>query len=88
MWAARKGHKDIVQLLVDAGATQVESALKVAKNDAVRTVLRRGGKGKARACAKCGKEAGMRCSVCKTALYCSSACQHADWTAHKTRCKK
>ena len=88
MDAAMNGHVDVVQLLIDAGATQVESALKVAKNDAVRTMLRRGGKGKAPACAKCGKEAGMRCSVCKTAVYCSSACQHADWTAHKTTCKK
>ena len=88
MCAARDGHVDVVQRLIDAGATRVESALEVAKNDAVRIILRRGGKGKAPACAKCGKEAGMRCSVCKTAVYCSSVCQHADWAAHKTTCKK
>jgi hypothetical protein len=27
------------------------------------------------------------CSACKTASYCNSACQHADWKFHKSICK-
>ena len=44
-------------------------------------------------CKKCGKEeAGevklFRCSGCKTAVYCSEACQKSDWKAHKVWCGK
>ncbi|PIL27060.1 hypothetical protein GSI_10199 [Ganoderma sinense ZZ0214-1] len=44
-------------------------------------------------CRKCAKEeAGdltlLRCSRCKTTLYCSEACQKADWKAHKLQCGK
>jgi MYND finger len=28
-----------------------------------------------------------RCSRCKTARYCSGACQQADWAIHKVECK-
>lgn len=43
-------------------------------------------------CAKCSKttcESGnalKRCAKCKTVLYCSRACQTADWKAHKKSC--
>jgi len=30
----------------------------------------------------------MRCSVCKTAKYCSSKCQNEDWPTHKKICSK
>lgn len=28
----------------------------------------------------------MRCSRCKTSVYCSSICQSTDWPTHKSRC--
>jgi hypothetical protein len=27
------------------------------------------------------------CSVCKESRYCSVACQHADWSKHRTHCR-
>jgi hypothetical protein len=27
------------------------------------------------------------CSACRSSYYCTTACQHADWKAHKTRCR-
>merc|ERR1712157_652631 len=30
----------------------------------------------------------LRCSVCKTATYCSAQCQKEDWKFHKRLCKK
>ncbi|KAL4071640.1 hypothetical protein V8B97DRAFT_415480 [Scleroderma yunnanense] len=42
-------------------------------------------------CSKCGKEFSiqnlMRCARCKSALYCSNACQKSDWHSHKSTCK-
>ncbi|KAF8911026.1 hypothetical protein CPB84DRAFT_1763158 [Gymnopilus junonius] len=35
----------------------------------------------------CLNEATQRCSGCKTAFYCSAACQIAMWSAHKKECK-
>ncbi|KAI6046620.1 hypothetical protein EDC04DRAFT_3052959 [Pisolithus marmoratus] len=41
-------------------------------------------------CAKCGKESSMnalmRCSRCKSVLYCSNACQISHWRSHKSTC--
>jgi tetratricopeptide (TPR) repeat protein len=37
------------------------------------------------ACAKCKGAASLRCGRCKT-VYCSVACQKADWKAHKAAC--
>ncbi|PIL27076.1 hypothetical protein GSI_10215 [Ganoderma sinense ZZ0214-1] len=44
------------------------------------------------ACDKCKKRAAgdvklLKCARCKTALYCSQACQKGDWKAHKLQCK-
>lgn len=40
------------------------------------------------ACGMCGKSDGvsklLKCSDCKNTLYCSSACQKADWPDHKS----
>ena len=30
----------------------------------------------------------QKCSVCKSARYCSVECQRADWPSHKKCCKK
>lgn len=39
-------------------------------------------------CAKCGKEAGKRCSECKKYYYCSKKCQKKDLKSnHKNECK-
>ncbi|KAI1792278.1 hypothetical protein LXA43DRAFT_1133807 [Ganoderma leucocontextum] len=43
-------------------------------------------------CNKCGKEESsvsklLRCSRCRTTVYCSEACQKSDWKSHKPRCK-
>ena len=34
----------------------------------------------------CQKPASSRCGRCKVILYCSRACQTADWAAHKSMC--
>ena len=39
-------------------------------------------------CVQCGEKAAMMCSKCKTASYCSSICQRANWPLHKQRCKE
>jgi len=39
-----------------------------------------------RICCK-SREKLMRCSVCKTAKYCSESCQREDWNKHKNECK-
>jgi hypothetical protein len=45
----------------------------------------------ARACAACGAQGeGVElqlCSGCHAVRYCSPACQHADWKAHKAVCR-
>ncbi|KIJ61707.1 hypothetical protein HYDPIDRAFT_42420 [Hydnomerulius pinastri MD-312] len=45
----------------------------------------------AQSCNNCSEAAGlqqlMRCSRCKDVLYCSNACQIADWPVHKYSCK-
>ncbi|XP_019768921.2 zinc finger MYND domain-containing protein 10 isoform X1 [Dendroctonus ponderosae] len=40
----------------------------------------------AASCKQCGNSAIQRCSRCKTAWYCSRACQVADWPKHKENC--
>lgn len=38
-------------------------------------------------CYNCGKDGQLlRCSRCKTASYCTAACQKADWKRHKPEC--
>jgi len=37
-------------------------------------------------CLVCQEVATKRCSVCKTAMYCSQTCQRGDWKAHKKVC--
>ena len=39
-------------------------------------------------CNKCGKvlDDPLRCSRCKTTLYCGAECQREDWKAHKPNC--
>lgn len=40
-------------------------------------------------CANCGDaNASSKCSRCKSAHYCSRACQKKDWAAHKKDCKE
>jgi hypothetical protein len=43
-------------------------------------------------CGLCGKldteRAFKKCSACKVQIYCSTACQKADWKSHKRRCKQ
>ncbi|KZV63781.1 hypothetical protein PENSPDRAFT_657035 [Peniophora sp. CONT] len=44
------------------------------------------------ACSNCGKLGDekaelMRCSSCRAVLYCSTACQRAQWQSHKKTCK-
>lgn len=38
-------------------------------------------------CLACQAVATKRCSVCKTAMYCSQECQRGDWKAHKKVCR-
>ena len=42
-----------------------------------------------RHCLNCLKEvsASLRCSRCRTALYCSKACQKKHWKVHKNICE-
>lgn len=45
--------------------------------------------GRLEVCALCGKVgARMRCSRCKSAKYCSAACQRKDWKSHKPICER
>ena len=37
-------------------------------------------------CLVCQKLSFLRCSICKTARYCNSECQHRDWKRHKDEC--
>jgi len=41
-------------------------------------------------CGSCGQPCSkpLRCGVCKSATYCSAACQKEDWRFHKRLCKK
>ena len=39
-------------------------------------------------CCVCGAESSFQCTGCRVARYCSQACQHQDWKAHKRECKK
>eukprot|EP00658_Telonema_sp_P-2_P045695 TRINITY_DN3368_c0_g1_i6.p1 TRINITY_DN3368_c0_g1~~TRINITY_DN3368_c0_g1_i6.p1 ORF type:complete len:268 (+),score=35.33 TRINITY_DN3368_c0_g1_i6:134-937(+) len=40
-------------------------------------------------CGTCGVElAGLRCSRCRAAWYCSKQCQRSDWKQHKLSCQK
>lgn len=39
-----------------------------------------------RKCFVCGKGESMRCSACKSVLYCSKKCQKAHWKIHKQTC--
>lgn len=39
-------------------------------------------------CVKCGQNATQRCSGCKKVYYCSTDCQKADWSTHKSNCNK
>jgi len=38
-------------------------------------------------CLVCQKLSFLRCSICKTARYCNSECQHRDWKRHKRECE-
>ncbi len=38
-------------------------------------------------CSICSKKTIKKCSICKTAYYCSSDCQKKDWAKHKLVCK-
>ena len=40
-----------------------------------------------RTCAACGEAARLRCSRCKSAWYCSAACQREDWPSHRAVCR-
>ena len=39
-------------------------------------------------CEGCGKEANFMCSACKSAHYCSTACQRELWSLHSRVCGK
>jgi len=39
-------------------------------------------------CEACGEVAEKRCSICKSAWYCSRKCQVGHWSEHKLKCKK
>ena len=39
-------------------------------------------------CAICGLDGTKKCGACKAIIYCSVACQKADWKQHKSICKK
>lgn len=36
----------------------------------------------------CNETGRLKCSACSSVYYCSSQCQKAHWTAHKTQCKQ
>ncbi|XP_018021848.1 histone-lysine N-methyltransferase ASHR1 [Hyalella azteca] len=38
-------------------------------------------------CSKCGRDAGLRCSRCLGARYCSKECQREHWPQHRGLCK-
>lgn len=40
----------------------------------------------AQSCAVCGKGNARRCNKCKSACYCSKACQRIDWPTHRLLC--
>lgn len=54
--------------------------------DTSRSVAR---KNKTRACWTCAREIeqNKKCSICRAAVYCSRACQKADWKNHKKMCR-
>lgn len=39
-------------------------------------------------CAVCKAPTSNSCAACRRVYYCSNACQHTDWKAHKKECKK
>ncbi|RDB18243.1 hypothetical protein Hypma_000453 [Hypsizygus marmoreus] len=44
-------------------------------------------KGRTTVCAHCAtQDAALRCSRCKSRVYCAKECQAADWPAHKRLC--
>src|SRR5438105_11480 len=38
-------------------------------------------------CQVCETPTTKKCGKCKTAIYCSTQCQHSDWNAHRAICK-
>ncbi len=37
-------------------------------------------------CVGCGSSGSLRCSRCKSVIYCSQACQRTHWKSHKKNC--
>ncbi len=78
---------------VSAGLSQLRVTNKASSNN--HKSSKNGAKDSAEACVACGKTAAdvgvkklLKCSACTVApRYCSAACQHACWKAHKAECR-
>ena len=81
-WRAHK-HEIVAKLDLEnrKGAALAYDAMTLIKNDL--REIREG-----RACVVCHKPSSRRCARCKTARYCTEACQRQDWEQHRGVCRE
>jgi len=80
--AKGEGGGDLRKEVVSVPNTRIEDTGKVSREEEVMVATDK--------CATCGVRGVKmpRCSLCKSVAYCGTACQKADWKAHKLSCKQ
>lgn len=67
---------------------EIEKVLAMHKEEAANVIMDLDTGNLGQRCGVCGKRATSVCVDCRTARYCSVACQSKDWVAHATKCGK